>query len=149
MAISHRFYCTHNFFSYCRMYGRHPVSFPHSAVSRKKTYCKMSYWLQQGLSHTATGKEACYKLNLKISLFYPPKKSEGYSFGVVRLSILSVGPSAHTFCLSGTIFQYLLVRLDSFLVQMISTMGSCYPISLVIIDPLTLEYLPLFWYRQL
>ena len=42
--------------------------------------------------------------------FYPPTKSEGYSFGVVRPS--------------GTISQYLLVRFDSFLVQMISTMDS-------------------------
>ena len=36
----------------------------------------------------------------------------------VRPSVL---PSVHTFCLSGTISQYLLVRFDSFLVQMIST----------------------------
>ena len=69
---------------------------------------------------------------------YPLTKSEGYSFGVVRPSI-----SVHTFCLSGTISQYLLVRFDSFLVQMISTIDSRYPISLVKIDPLTLELLPL------
>ena len=50
---------------------------------------------------------------------------------------------------SGTISQYLLVRFDSFLVQMISTINSRYPISLVKIDPLTLELLPLFKYRQL
>ena len=62
---------------------------------------------------------------------------------------LSVRPSVHTFCLSGTISQYLLVRFNSFLVQMISTMNSRYPISLVKIDPLTLELLPLFKYRQL
>ena len=48
---------------------------------------------------------------------YPPTKSEGYSFGVVRPSVHSVRPS-------GTISQYLLVRFDSFLVQMISTMDS-------------------------
>ena len=47
-------------------------------------------------------------------------------------------PSVRTFFLSGTISQYLLVRFDSFLVQMISTMDSRYPISLVKIDPLTL-----------
>ena len=35
----------------------------------------------------------------------------------------SVRPSVHTFCLSGTIHQYLLVRFDSFLVQMISTIS--------------------------
>ena len=64
--------------------------------------------------------------------FYPPTKSEGYSFGVV-----------------GTISQYLLVRFDSFLVQMISTMDSRYPISLVKINTSTLELLPLFKYRQL
>ena len=63
----------------------------------------------------------------------------------VRLSI----PSVRTFYLSGTISQYLLVRFNSFLVQMISTMDSWYPISLVKIDPLTLELLPLFKYRQL
>ena len=56
---------------------------------------------------------------------YPPTKSEGYSFGVVRPSI----PSVRTFCLSRTKSQYLLVRYDSFLVQMISTMDSRYPIS--------------------
>ena len=59
----------------------------------------------------------------------PPTKSEGYSFGVVRISIPAVCASVHTFCPSGTISQYLLVRFDSFLVQMISTMDSRYPIS--------------------
>ena len=70
---------------------------------------------------------------------YPPTKSEGYSFGVVRPSVHSVRSSVSTFCLSGTISQYILVRFDSFLVQKISTMDSRYPISLVKIDPLTLE----------
>ena len=56
----------------------------------------------------------------------------------VRPSVLpSVRPS-------GTISQYLLVRFDSLLVQMISTIDSQYPISLVKIDFLTLELLPLF-----
>ena len=86
-------------------------------------------------------------------IFYPPTKSEGYRFGVVRASVRpsvhSVRPSVRFFCLSGTISQYLLVRFNSFLVQMISTMNSRYPISLVKIDPLTLELLPLFKYRQL
>ena len=86
--------------------------------------------------------------------FYLLTKSEGYSFGVVRASVrLSVRPSVHpsvrTFCLSGTISQYLLVRFNSFVVQMISTMDSWYPISLVKIEPVTLELLPLFKYRQL
>ena len=76
--------------------------------------------------------------------YYPPMKWEGYSFGVVRASVHPVRPSVHTFYLSGTISQYLLIRLDSFLVQMISTIDSRYPISLVKIDPLTLELLPLF-----
>ena len=71
---------------------------------------------------------------------YPPTKLEGYSFGWVcpdvRLSI-------HTFCLSETISQSLLVRFDSFLVQMISTMDSGYPISLVKIDH-RLSYYPCF-----
>ena len=61
----------------------------------------------------------------------------------------SVRQSVHTFCLAGTISQYLLVRFNSFLVQMISTTDSRYPISLVKIHPLTLELLPLFKYRQL
>ena len=61
---------------------------------------------------------------------------------VLASSIHSVRPSR-------TISQYLLVRFNSFLVQMISTMVSRYPISLVKIDPLTLELLPLFKYRQL
>ena len=78
-------------------------------------------------------------------IYYPPTKSEGYSFGVVR----PFRPSVHTFCLSGTISQYLMVRFDLFLVQMISTMNSRYPISLVKIDSLTLELLHLFKYRQL
>ena len=72
--------------------------------------------------------------------FYPPTKSERYSFGVVRASI----PSVRTFCPSGTISQYLSVRFDSFLVKIISTMDSQSTISLVKIDPLTLELLPLF-----
>ena len=68
----------------------------------------------------------------------------------VRPSIRpSVRLSCHTFCLSRTISQYLLVRFDSFLVQMINFIDSRYPISLVKIDHLTLELLPLFWYRQL
>ena len=62
----------------------------------------------------------------------------------VRPSIPSVLPSVRTFCLAGTISQYLLVRFYLFLVQMIRTMDSRYPISLVKIDPLTLELLPLF-----
>ena len=85
-----------------------------------------------------------HKLHKTFSKFYyPSTKSEGYSFGVVRasvrLSVHSVRPSVCTFCLSGTISQYLLVRFNSFLVQMISTIDSWYPISLVKIDPLTLE----------
>ena len=56
------------------------------------------------------------------SIFSPlivaPTKSEGYSFGAVRVCVrLSVRPS-------GTIFQYLLVRINSFLVQMIGTTDS-------------------------
>ena len=81
-------------------------------------------------------------ISMDLSIFYPPTKSDGYSFGVVR-------PSRRTFCLSGTISQYLLVRFNSFLVQMISTMDSRYPIGLVRFDPLTFELLPLFKYRQL
>ena len=68
---------------------------------------------------------------------YLPTKSEGYSFGVVRPSMLFV-------CLSGTISKYLLVRFDLFMVQMISTMDSRYPISLVKIDFLHLSYCPCF-----
>ena len=71
-----------------------------------------------------------------LEICYPLTKWEGYSFGVVRPSTLVVS-------------QYLLVRFDSFLLQMISSMDTQYPISLVKINPLTLELLPLFWYRQL
>ena len=45
---------------------------------------------------------------------------------------------------SGTISQYLFVRFNSLSVQIISTIDSRYPISLVKIDPFTLELLPLF-----
>ena len=57
-------------------------------------------------------------------LYYPPTKSEGYSFGVVCASVRPFRPSVRP---SGTISQYLLVRFDSFLVQMISTMDSQTP----------------------
>ena len=63
---------------------------------------------------------------------------------VLASSITFVLPSVHTFCLSGTISQYLLVKFGSFLVQMISTMNSRYPLSCVKMDPVTLELLPLF-----
>ena len=72
---------------------------------------------------------------------YPPTKSEVYSFGVVRPSVRPFRPSVRP---SGFISQYLLVRFDSFLVQIISTVESRYPISLVKIELLTLELLPLF-----
>ena len=70
---------------------------------------------------------------------YPPTKRRD-----IASSVHTVPLSVHTFCLSGTISQYLLVRFDLFLVQMISIMNSRYPIKLVKIDPLTLELLPLF-----
>ena len=77
-------------------------------------------------------------------LFITPRRRRRDIFGIVRESVHPSIPSVHTFCLSRTISQYLLVRFDLFLVQMISTMNSRYPLSLVIIDPLTLELLPLF-----
>ena len=103
---------------------------------------------------TVTRSVCCVSLFLKyifhlLRFFFPPTKSEGYSFRVVRASVRPFRPSVRTFCLSGTISQYLLVRFNSFLVQMISNMYSWYPLSLVKIDPLTLELLPLFKYRQL
>ena len=64
--------------------------------------------------------------------FYPPTSLRDI---VLVSSVHSVCPSVHTFCLSGTIFQYLLGKFDSFLVQMISTLDYRYPISLVKIDP--------------
>ena len=67
----------------------------------------------------------------------------------VEVEVRPFRPSVHTFCLSETISHYLLVRFNSFLVQMISTINSRCPISLVKIDPLTLELLPLFKYSQL
>ena len=77
-------------------------------------------------------------------LFITQTKSEGYSFGVVRASVRPFHPYVHTICLSRIIFQYLFVRFDSLLVQMISTIYSQYPTSFVKIDSLTLELLPLF-----
>ena len=62
---------------------------------------------------------------------------------VLAASVRPFSLSVLTFCPSVTISQYLLVRFDSFLVQMISTMGSRYLISFVKINPLTLELLPL------
>ena len=57
---------------------------------------------------------------------------------------LSLGPSIRSFCLSVAISYYLLVRFDSFLVQIINIVDSQYPISFVKIDPLTLELLSVF-----
>ena len=79
---------------------------------------------------------------LQEGIFIPPRSRRD----IVLVS--SVSQSVHsvrfypTFCLSGTISQYLLVRFDLFLVQMISITDSRYPISFVKIDPLTLELLP-------
>ena len=81
------------------------------------------------------------KINLNLP---PPLPSSVTKFVVIprqsRRDIVltsSVRPSIYTFCPSETISQYLLVRFDSFLVQMISCMDSPYPISLVKIDPST------------
>ena len=81
------------------------------------------------------------------ALFVIPRRSRRDI--VLAPSVRPFRPSVSTFCLSGTISQYLMVRFNSFLVQMISIINSQYPISLVKIDPLTLELLPLFKYRQL
>ena len=86
---------------------------------------------------------SCPKLSF-FNKFFQSVKGFGSSSGQTFCPYWPLGPSVHTFCLSGTISQYLLVRFDSFLVQMISTMNSRYPISLVKMDPLTLELLPLF-----
>ena len=67
---------------------------------------------------------------------YPPTKSEGIYFCVVRASVRPLRPSVRPhFCPSGTISQYLFVILESFFVQMICTMYSRYPISFVKTDP--------------
>ena len=52
----------------------------------------------------------------EILFVIPPTKSEGYSFGVVCVSVHpsvhpSVRPTVHTFCLSGTISQYLFCQI--------------------------------------
>ena len=85
----------------------------------------------------------CFNFALNVYLFIviPRRKSEGYSFGVVRPSIPSVCP--HFLSVRNHI-SVPVGQIDSFLVQMISTMDSRYPISLVKINPLTLELLPLF-----
>ena len=85
-------------------------------------------------------------INVKMPTIVIPRRSRRdiVLASSVRPFRPSVRPSVRTFCLSGTISQYLLVRFDSFLVQMISTMDSRYPKSLVKIDPLSLELLPLF-----
>ena len=96
--------------------------------------------------------------------YYPQTKLEGYSFGVVRSTIRPFRSSTLFVCpeplvrfdsllvqmisTMDSVSQYLLVRFDSFLVQMISTMDCRYPISLAKIDPLTLELLPLFLYSN-
>ena len=67
---------------------------------------------------------------------YPVTKSEGY-FGVVPASV------RHTFFSIRYISQYLLVKFDSYLVNMILAIDSQYPTSLLKTDPLTLELLPL------
>ena len=103
---------------------------------------KVIFWYSKEPSHREDSFEhqKCLSENIIVNLrIIIPRGSRR---NIVLAS--SVRPSVHTFCLSGTISQYLLVRFDSFLVQMISTMDSLYPISLVKIDPLTLELLPLF-----
>ena len=80
-----------------------------------------------------------FSYHLPFKTFIIPRRSRR---DIVLAS--SVRPSVHSVRPSGFISQYLLVRFDSFLVQMISTMDSRYLISLVKIDPLTLELLPLF-----
>ena len=60
-------------------------------------------------------------------LLLSPDKVGGILFWRCRC----VRPFCPSFRPSGTISQYLLFRFDSFLVQMISTMDSQYPISLV------------------
>ena len=93
--------------------------------------------------------------NALLSLLFIPRRSRRDTVlaSTVRQSVCPsvrpFRPSIRTFCLSGTISQYLLVRFNSFLVQMISTMNTRYPISLVKINPLPFELLPLFKYRQL
>ena len=63
---------------------------------------------------------------------------------VLASSVRTSIPWVLTFYPSRTISQYLMVRFNSFLVQVISTMDSRYPVSFVKIGPLTLELLSLF-----
>ena len=83
-------------------------------------------------------------MNIAILIFAIVIEVAGFIF-IPRQSRRDIvlAPSVHSVRPSGTISQYLLVRFDSFLVQMISTIDSGYPISLVKINPLTLELLPL------
>ena len=90
--------------------------------------------------------EYCFAFNTFLSYIIIPRRSRRDI--VLASSVHPFRLSVHTFCPSRTISQYLLVRFDSFLEKMISTMDSPYPISLVKIDCLTLELLPLFWYSR-
>ena len=109
-----------------------------NSTNKHKT---LSAWVHSSFYHPPVSQLSnLSSLHFHYLIFYHLTKSEGYSFGVVRVSI----PSLHTFCLSGTKSQYLLVRFHLFLEQMISTIDSRYPISLVKFNPLTLELLPLF-----
>ena len=77
------------------------------------------------------------------STIYPQTKSDGYSFGIFRASVNSVRPH---FLSVWNHISVLIGQFDLFLVQMISTMDSQYPISLVKINPLTFNtsYCPCF-----
>ena len=99
--------------------ARHFIS---SLLSTGYTPCKLCLWLYPPQTLFVVGilfSRPCVRPSVR-NVLLSPTKLEGYSFGVVR----PFRPSVRTFCLSGTISQYLLVRFNSFLVQMISTMDS-------------------------
>ena len=74
-------------------------------------YC---FWVTVTLTSCLSSRKIV--LGAYLLFYYPLTKSEGYSFGVVRLSIPSVRPHFLSVRNHTHVSQYLLVRFDSFLV---------------------------------
>ena len=120
-----------------------------TSLQMRREKKKIVGWLQTSLFSMQIKKKKLNIVLLSILFFRILLFRRSRRDIVLASSVHPFRLSVHTFCPSRTISQYLLVRFDSFLEKMISTMDSPYPISLVKLDCLTLELLPLFWYRQL